>query len=149
MMQPFDHWIIDDFLPIETARQLEAEFPAFNSPLWFQYDNPLENKKTCNHWDRFPPTTYCTIDSLLKDGPFVDLPFPVIGDIGLHGGGWHIHGRGGKLNVHLDYSLHPKTKLQRKLNLILHLTENWDEQWGGGLELWSNNDTTEIGRAHV
>ena len=72
MMQPFDHWIIDDFLPIETARQLEAEFPAFNSPLWFQYDNPLENKKTCNHWDRFPPTTYCTIDSLLKDGPFVD-----------------------------------------------------------------------------
>ena len=60
-------------------------------------------------------------------------------DIGLHGGGWHIHSRGGKLNIHLDYSIHPKSGLQRKLNLIVYLTEGWKSEWGGGLELWSHN----------
>jgi Rps23 Pro-64 3,4-dihydroxylase Tpa1-like proline 4-hydroxylase len=60
-------------------------------------------------------------------------------DIGLHGGGPHIHGIGGKLNVHLDYSIHPKLKLQRKLNLIIYLEEDWNPKWGGNLELWSHN----------
>jgi len=48
----------------------------------------------------------------------------LIPDVGLHGGGLHIHGSGGKLNIHLDYSIHPKLKLQRKLNLILYLNPN-------------------------
>jgi Rps23 Pro-64 3,4-dihydroxylase Tpa1-like proline 4-hydroxylase len=42
----------------------------------------------------------------------------------------------------LDYSIHPKLKLQRKLNLILYVTENWNLEWGGGLELWSHNTQT-------
>jgi Rps23 Pro-64 3,4-dihydroxylase Tpa1-like proline 4-hydroxylase len=42
----------------------------------------------------------------------------------------------------LDYSIHPKLKLQRKLNLILYVTENWNPEWGGGLELWSHNNQT-------
>lgn len=136
---PFDHWVIDDFFHLELARQLEKEFPPFDSQMWLHYDNPLENKKTCNHWDRFPAATYETFTSLLRDGPFVNLPFDVIGDIGLHGGGWHIHGAGGKLNVHQDYSIHPKTGLQRRINLIVYLTEDWKDEWGGGLELWSHD----------
>jgi Rps23 Pro-64 3,4-dihydroxylase Tpa1-like proline 4-hydroxylase len=61
-------------------------------------------------------------------------------DVGLHGAGWHIHGTGGKLNVHLDYSIHPKLKLQRKLNLIFYLTEDWDLDWGGSLQFWSHDE---------
>jgi hypothetical protein len=63
-------------------------------------------------------------------------------DPGLHGGGWHLHGKGGKLNVHLDYDIHPKVKLQRKLNLIVYLNKDWQPEWGGGLELWSHDDAT-------
>jgi hypothetical protein len=33
---------------------------------------------------------------------------PLVADLGLHGGGLHSHARGGKLNVHLDYDIHPK-----------------------------------------
>ncbi len=48
------------------------------------------------------------------------------------------------MNIHLDYSIHPKMDLQRKLNLIVYLTEDWDTSWGGGLELWSHNSETNL-----
>jgi len=60
-------------------------------------------------------------------------------DFGLHGGGLHIHGSGGKLNTHLDYSIHPKLGLERRLNLIVYLNPDWQESWGGSLGLWRNN----------
>ena len=55
-----------------------------------------------------------------------------------------MHSRGGKLNIHLDYNINPKLNLQRKLNLIIYLTEDWDTSWGGGLELWSHNEETNL-----
>src|SRR5437879_5521062 len=60
-------------------------------------------------------------------------------DPGLHGGGWHAHARGGKLNVHLDYSIHPKLGLERRVNLIVYLTPGWKQEWGGALGLWAHN----------
>jgi Rps23 Pro-64 3,4-dihydroxylase Tpa1-like proline 4-hydroxylase len=144
-MNPFNHWVIDNFLPLDTAKKLSNEFMDYNYPKWYCYNNPLENKKTCNDWWEFPPKTYEFLMHLsssdivlkLKSMTGIQSLYP---DVGLHGAGWHIHGTGGKLNVHLDYSLHPKLNLQRKLNLILYLTEDWDTNWGGGLELWSHDD---------
>ena len=147
-MKPFDYWVVDNFLPIETAKKLSEEFLDYNYPTWFCYNNPLENKKTCNDWYQFPPKTYEFFMHLssaeflgkIKSLTGIEKLYP---DIGLHGAGWHIHGTGGKLNVHLDYSIHPKLNLQRKLNLILYLTEEWDTSWGGGLELWSHDSETK------
>ena len=66
-------------------------------------------------------------------------------DPGLNGGGWHIHKRGGKLNKHLDYSLHPKLSLQRKLNIIVYLNSNWESNWGGSLGLWGKKSKKKPG----
>ena len=117
---PYDHLVIDDFFPLERAQKLSQEFPAYDDPKWFFYNNPLEKKKTINNWYDFPPETYKTF-TLLNSDEFINMLSEKTGieylypDIGLHGGGWHIHSRGGKLNIHLDYSIHPKTGLQRKL----------------------------------
>ena len=59
----------------------------------------------------------------------VDSPVP--GVIVVHGGGWHMMYKKGKLNPHLDYSRHPKMHLQRKFNLIIFLTNKWKKNWGG------------------
>ena len=147
---PFDHWVVDNFFDIEVARQLSNEFIDYSDTTddTVHYQNWTAEKKACNKWDRFPPETYRTFFNLLSPDFSLKLSnltginhlYP---DIGLHGGGWHMHGQGGRLSVHLDYSIHPKLNLQRKLNLIVYLEENYDPKWGGCLQLWShdyNND---------
>ncbi len=63
-------------------------------------------------------------------------------DPGLHGAGWSIHGTDGNLNPHLDYSIHPKLKLQRKLNLIVYLANDLKTEHGGHLGLWAHDSAT-------
>ena len=146
--EPFDHIVIDDFFTPEVAQQLESEFPEFNSPLWYSYDNPIEKKRALNSWDRFPKITY-QVFSYLNSGEFLNDLQAMTGldhlyaDIGLHGGGWHAHARGGKLNIHLDYSIHPKLQLERRLNLIVYLSKDWNPAWGGGLQLWSHDEARQ------
>lgn len=142
---PFPHCVIDDFFAPDLARAIAEEFPTFDAPVWNEYRNPLEVKKTLNAWDRFGPATYRAL-SWLNGPAFVELlrlslrmESPLYADPGLHGGGLHAHARGGKLNVHLDYERHPKTGLARKLNLLVYLNPDWEEAWGGALGLWEAN----------
>lgn len=144
---PYNYIVIDNFFEESLALKLSEEFLDFNSDVWFYYNNPIENKKTLNHWDKFPKTTYKVFSDLCsenfiskwKDVMNINSLYP---DVGLHGGGWHIHSIGGKLNVHKDYSIHPKLGLQRKLNLIVYLTPGWNPEWGGALEFWSHDEET-------
>ena len=141
---PFYYQVIDNFFSKEQAKAISQEFPEYNSDIWYCYNNPLEHKKTCNNWYQFGPETYKTL-TMLNSKEFIKQLQKITGisklypDIGLHGGGLHIHGTGGKLNIHLDYSIHPKLKLQRKLNLIIYLEEDWNPDWEGNLEFWSHD----------
>lgn len=148
-MPPFDHVVIDNFFKDDFAQKLFKEFPAFDATTWYGYDNPIEVKKACNNWNLFPPITY-SVFSYFNSQEWLDFLsskilngkalFP---DYGLNGGGWHAHKKGGKLNTHLDYSLHPKLGLQRKLNIIIYMNPNWKKDWGGALGLWGN-ESAEI-----
>lgn len=152
--QPFSHIAIDNFLEPRIAETLAEEFPNFHSNDWYHYENSIENKKALNSWDRFGAQTY-RVFFQLNQQPFSDLLSEITGveglhgDIGLHGGGLHSHGSGGNLNVHLDYAIHPKLKMERRLNLIIYLTPNWDERWGGSLELWSHNSETNLPKERI
>ncbi|MFN7902742.1 MAG: 2OG-Fe(II) oxygenase [Holosporales bacterium] len=143
--EPFNHVVIDDFFLPEIAERLAEEFPAFDASCWSYYSNPIEEKKTCNAYDRFPEITYQTVDAL-NSIDFIENIIHLTGiqglraDYGLNGGGWHIHSSGGKLNSHLDYSIHPKLNLERRLNLIVYLSKDWHSEWGGGLGLWSHDE---------
>lgn len=145
--KPFPHVTIDSFFEPSFAREIAAEFPAFDrsSEVWNEYRSPLEDKLTTNRWDRFGPATYRAF-SWLNSPAFVELLRLSIGhegalysDPGLHGGGLHAHSTGGRLNTHLDYSRHPKTGLARRINLLVYLNEDWQDEWGGHLGLWEQN----------
>jgi Rps23 Pro-64 3,4-dihydroxylase Tpa1-like proline 4-hydroxylase len=142
-MFPFWHIVIDNFYLPEVAKNLESEFLKYESPEWFVYQNKLEHKKAQNNWNLFPPLTYRVFHELCSS-LFVDwlsdkLDIKLYPDYGLHGGGWHMHGMGGNLNPHLDYSIHPKAGLERKLNIIVYMSENLNESHGGHLGLWSHD----------
>jgi len=64
---------------------------------------------------------------------------PLIFDSYLSGGGYHEIKHGGLLKIHADYNKHPKLNLDRKLNLIIYLNKDWKEEWGGGLQLFSES----------
>jgi Rps23 Pro-64 3,4-dihydroxylase Tpa1-like proline 4-hydroxylase len=140
---PFDHVVLNDFFHDDIARALSDEFPSYDSKIWFHYNNEIENKKTSNNWNHFTDLTY-QVFSYLNSEEFISglsehLGIRLKPDIGLHGGGWHIHANGGNLNPHRDYSIHPKLGLQRKLNLIVYLSPELLPGMGGELGLWSHN----------
>jgi hypothetical protein len=64
----------------------------------------------------------------------------LIPDPSLEGGGLHQSGRGGFLNVHTDFSMHHYRKnWRRRVNVIIYLNPDWQEQWGGALEFWEQS----------
>ena len=142
--KPFNHCVIDDFFDLKVAKNLDLEFPSYDSSDWFVYNNAIENKKASNNWNIFPSMTYRVL-SYLCSTEFARYLSEAIDetlypDIGLHGGGWHIHSNGGNLNPHLDYSIHPKLKLQRKLNLIVYLSKSMTQEMGGEFGLWADDN---------
>ena len=142
--KPFSHLVLNNFLTSATADQIVKEFPAFNDQNWYEYENAIEIKKTLNNWDRFSPTTYQLFWFLNSDEFISQLEHltscKLYPDFGLNGGGLHTHRSGGKLNAHLDYSLHPKLRLERRLNLLIYLTPDWKTEWGGDLGLWNHDE---------
>lgn len=145
--KPFRHIVIDNFFIPEVADKLSEEFPDYNDPTISEHMNSLENKKSYNNWSRFPSCTYRAFmnfgsDDFLYFMRNLTNTRSLVFDYGLNGGGWHMHSRGGNNNIHLDYNIHPKMGMQRKVNIIVYLTKDWNPKWGGGLELWSNNEDT-------
>jgi Rps23 Pro-64 3,4-dihydroxylase Tpa1-like proline 4-hydroxylase len=142
--EPFDHCIIDDFFEADAARALSDEFPSYESSDWFVYDNQIEHKKALNNWEKFPKATYQAFtllqSQILTDALSAALGEKIYVDHGLNGGGWHIHGTGGNLNPHLDYSIHPKMDLERVLNIIVYLSPELRPEHGGHLGLWAHNE---------
>lgn len=148
---PYPFLVIDEFFQPDIASAIAAEFPSYEAAFLDGYSNAIEEKKLVNHWNKFGAQTYAAFSYLCSD-IFVQLisriasdAFELSADVGLHGGGLHMHGSGGKLNVHLDYSVHPKLELQRKLNLLIYMTPGWEAEWGGSLGLYGNKSADEPG----
>ncbi len=143
--KPFAHWVMDDFFNPLVADGIEQEFPAYESDVWYEYRNPIEEKKAMNNYDVFGPLTY-RMFLHLNSPSFIRWLNQLTGqklypDFGLHGGGLHLHKAGGNLNPHLDYSLHPKMGKQRAFNLIVYLSSNLvPERDGGHLALYPDHD---------
>ena len=147
--KPYRHVIIDDFFKKRMAINIASEFPNVTTDKGVFYNNALEIKKAVGDWNQFPKNTYsafhhmCSIEFVRKIRKITGI-YDLKSDYGLHGGGFHMHPRGGKLNMHKDYSIHPKLGLERRVNIIIYMTPDWDESWGGGLQLWSHDEERNL-----
>lgn len=140
--QPYPHVHLREFLDPAVAAEVAGEFPGLATDAWTRYKHPNENKLGLAKRSLFPPLLGEVVDEL-NSPAFVDWLAQLTGIAGLvademlEGGGLHQSGRGGFLNVHTDFSNHHYHKhWRRQVNLILYLNPNWQEDWGGALELW-------------
>lgn len=142
---PFPHVVLDGILDPYAVSRASETFPTNEIP-WWQYDNIFEKKYAWNQLRDLSVPIRGLINEL-QENKFVSFLETLTGieglivDHTLNGGGIHKIRPGGKLDVHVDYNYHPITRLDRRLNVLLYLNENWEEAWGGNLELWSKDMT--------
>lgn len=151
---PFPHVVIDNFLPEDVINLLVDEFPSPDQINW-KIEGPGDAKNTGNKYiEKITTSDETKFNDFtrhfmhqLNSGVFVQFLESLTGfkqltpDPYFRGCGLHSTGRGGRLMVHSDASRHPNPKFHQILNLILYLNRDWQEDWGGHLELW-NQDAT-------
>jgi Rps23 Pro-64 3,4-dihydroxylase Tpa1-like proline 4-hydroxylase len=146
LAQPFPSIVIDDFLDKDMLRQVIAEFP--NSDGKSHFDRSQERLKY-----QYPPAEWGgpmthSLFSAFNSDAFIGFLEELTGIDGLIvdpsfvGGGLHETKRGGHLGVHADFNQHKRLNVVRQLNLLVYLNEDWDESYGGNLELWDRKMTT-------
>lgn len=145
--KPFSHVVIENFFAEEAAEALFEQFPLpTNSSLpWHHYDNPIEQKYSLDDFSKLPYVQK-VIDQL-QSVETITLLQTLTGvadleaDPHLHGAGLHAYPNGGKLDMHLDYCIHPVSGKERRCNLIIYLNKDWKTEYGGDLELWDEKLT--------
>lgn len=143
--KPFPHIALDDFLDKSAATQAQEAFPRVQDEGWIHYVHVNEKKHGLNKMDRLPPYLREVIQKLNSDR-FVKWLEKLTGIQGLHaddmleGGGLHQSQRGGFLNIHADFTVHPhKRNWKRRVNVLVYLNKDWQKEWGGDLELWERD----------
>ncbi len=146
---PFPHIAIDNFLQPDVYRQLADEFPGPEAPLWFEFKASTENKKLqSNNFYAIPVhlrqfIAECNGPAFVRFLERMTGIENIVPDPHLYGGGLHQTKTGGHLGVHIDYNFHETWGLDRRLNVILYLNDEWDDAFGGHLELW-NKDVSSM-----
>lgn len=142
---PYPHIVIDQFLESEAAKAAIAEFPPLDPERWNNYLHINERKFNNTDSVTWGPTLQRILEEL-NSPRFVQFIGTLLGvdnliaDPSLEGGGLHQSTRGGFLNMHADFTVHPHHRnWQRRANLILYLNEDWEPEYGGDLELWSTD----------
>jgi 2OG-Fe(II) oxygenase superfamily len=145
--KPFPHAVIDDFLPAEELRRVAAGFPKPGDIEWHRSSNPRQTKLAVEderlideraRWLLYQLNSATFVNFLEKLTRIEGL----IPDPYFAGGGLHQIEPGGYLKIHADFNRHEKFQLERRLNVLLYLNEDWKEEYGGHLELW-NRDMTD------
>lgn len=151
---PFPHAVFDDFLPGNVVERLVADFPGEDDIEWIPYGPgrtsalaKLKLNKLGQSDERcFPPFIRHFMGQLLSS-TFVEFVQALTGIKGLivdpsHTAcGLHSTGRGGRLMIHTDVNRHPHSRrhLHQVLNLIVYLNDEWKDEYGGHLELWTRD----------
>lgn len=144
--EPFPHVVIDDFLPPSVLDAVLEEFPTPEEPDWEQYDTSREIKLALADTEQMGPATRHLLAEF-NSGVFVDFVERLTGiqhlipDPHYFGGGLHQIRPGGFLKVHADFNRHTRLDLERRLNAILYLNKDWEESYGGHLQIWDNDMT--------
>lgn len=143
---PFKYVVFDNFFDNDIANEIYSAYPTIKNGKW-------DGTTYIDQKNKFQKTKFETdslLDHVFKDlngQDFIDwlqnvtdISDPLVGDQELFGGGLHQSTKGAYLNVHVDYNIHPSTKFHRRLNVLIYMNQNWQDEFEGHLELWDIKD---------
>lgn len=142
---PYPFAFFDNFLTPEAAQAAMDAFPGVKDEGWIHYVHVNEKKHGLNKMDMIPPDIQDVIRELNSE-TFVKNLSKLTGipdlhpDPSLEGGGLHQTKRGGFLNIHADFTVHPhKRNWRRRVNVLVYLNRDWKPEYRGELELWTRD----------
>lgn len=147
---PFPFVVIDQFLDPAFAREVSAAYPSYSGALErghsFDYVNE-RNKVQITDPAKFPEPVKLLHGAISSQAFRDELSFVtgiprLLEDPKLVGGGMHVTGTQGRLDVHVDFNLLEDRRWHRRLNILVYLNPDWDPAWGGNIELWDRQVKT-------
>ena len=144
--EPFKHVVIDDFFPLEFAQGLSEAIDLIPKRKWdYTCDDGIEVKYRTNWQSEFDiPDSVLPSIRLLNSSPILKamserLKIPkLMPDPYFTGGGLNMTEKGGHLDVHVDGNYHDASGLNRRVNILVYLTEGWQPDWGGEFGIYSD-----------
>lgn len=132
--------VLDDFLIQGIADKLHSNFPPLDS-LKVKRKSLNENKVEDYHFERWDPS-FSQVREMIQSNEFLNwmseltgIPKLVSPNNSL-GSGIHQGGDRSFVDVHIDVNFDPKSEMWRRINLLIYLNKNWNEEYGGHLEIW-------------
>jgi 2-oxoglutarate-Fe(II)-dependent oxygenase superfamily protein len=141
--KPFRHVAVDNFLELDSCDALLRDFPIFNEKRATNEHGLVGRKAVVEQVADISPF-YRKFYNYINSAPFLEAMSKLTGipdliaDKTLFGGGTHNNLSGQGLDVHIDFNIDERNMLHRRINLLVYLNKEWEEAWGGAIELHSD-----------
>ncbi len=145
--------VLDDFFPNDTAKKLSLEIDSINKDLCRKFTRNGSYMEECNNLSLMPEAQ--PVIGELHSQTFMRWLSEVTGinhlipDPYLVGAGYSRSFKGDSLKNHIDFNWNDSIKLYRALTLIIYLSEDWKEEWGGNLEFSSLDNQDKINKIYI
>jgi hypothetical protein len=143
---PFPNIYFDNFFDQDMLNSVLSEFPDMQNKPDLKFETPNEIKLASKGEYRFGEKTKAFMH-YLNSQPFLEFLTELTGieklipDPYFEGAGCHQILPGGLLKVHADFNKNRFLGLDRRLNVLVYLNQDWDETYGGHFELWDKDMT--------
>jgi|KBSSwiStaDraftv2_1062776.scaffolds.fasta_scaffold187732_3 Rps23 Pro-64 3,4-dihydroxylase Tpa1-like proline 4-hydroxylase len=149
--QPFPHLVIDGLFSPELLESIWDDFGSVAGDVLKARRSEREVTFRTREGSALPASAQTYFD-IVNSGRFVKFLTEVTGISGLipdpflQRGGLHESRDGGKFQIHVDFTKHPVTNLDNRLVLITYLNHDWQEDFGGVLELWGGPERKTVSK---
>lgn len=140
--EPFPHIALDHFLPTAMIEGMLEHFPvdakAHDKVYQKGYGGTHKRQTLPYDCDEYVRNAFSFFNSaaMLQFLEGITNIRGLLPDPYFSGGGLHETAKGGLLGIHADFRVNENLQLLRRVNVLIYLNKDWQEAYGGNLELW-------------
>jgi Rps23 Pro-64 3,4-dihydroxylase Tpa1-like proline 4-hydroxylase len=151
LAQPFPNVYLDSFFRPDIYKEIQNNFPSSESDIWKTPSNIHTIRKSVPKQGALGLREYLFSENQRRilmefnSGLFIQFVERLTGISGLipdpyfAEGSFAMSRRGGILDIHADFSHHDKLGLERRVNLLIYLNDDWHESYNGSLNFYDQD----------